>query len=126
MTTTTTRTTTRNDDRDGRRFVRLTGLFKTQSGRGYSGRMRPEEVKLLVDLIKEARAEGRGLVFFVWRNEGGRGPAWSLTAAVTREAADSRRRVGTKPIRPPAAKPSWEEEDEDPFPAEGEDLEGLG
>lgn len=48
--------------------IRLTGLFKAQKKRGLAvGSV--SELEEMVDMVKKARAEEKGLVFFLWRNE---------------------------------------------------------
>lgn len=48
--------------------VRLTGMFKAQKKRGLAVGS-TTELDELVELIKKARADEAGLVWFLWRNE---------------------------------------------------------
>jgi len=72
--------------------VRITGLFASRNKRGlYVGTARPEDLKALGAKMKEALAEGKGMAFFLWKNEAEEGkPLFNLTAAVAMDRDDAK------------------------------------
>jgi hypothetical protein len=94
-----------------------------KSGKGFWGSLRPQDIEDLVQTIKQAKADDKGLVFFVWKNDRdrrGSGPALSLSAAVSQDRQEDRQdRVRRRPIGAPQ-RPTPADDDDDPFP-EGDD-----
>lgn len=90
--------------------ARLTGLFKTKRPNLFIGSI--EDLKPLIEKIKEATNQKRGLTFFLWKNDPGKGPALSLSVDVEqpREA-----RAQQQPRRPIEADPFDVPGDDDPF-----------
>lgn len=88
---------------------RLTGLFKSKKQGLWVGTARPEDIEGLITKIKEAKKAGRGLTFFLWKNEG-EGPVFSLNCDVAQEFKAKR------PIQAAeqAAADAFDEDD-DPF-----------
>lgn len=75
--------------------VRLTGLFVAKSKKGLAtGTAKGEELDGLIAKIKEAKASGNGLVFFLWKQEGN--PPFSLSVDVSKPYDKSRQRSGKK------------------------------
>lgn len=67
---------------------RLTGLFKSRNKKGlYVGTARPDDVDGLIDKIKTAKKVGRGLTFFLWKNDiqSANTPVFSLSCDVAQE-----------------------------------------
>lgn len=87
-------------------FVRLTGLFRNKTKKGnLVGTARPEDLKQLVPVIKEALGDDKGIVFFVVKSKFDTGPPYYLSAAIDRG----------NPARPEKPRRKIEEEDEDDF-----------
>ena len=95
--------------------TRLTGLFATKRKGLFVGTARPEDIANLIEKIKEAKAAGKGLTFFVWKNDPGRGPALSLSADVARDRQDNQDRSPRKPIENDPFDSDDETENDDPF-----------
>lgn len=65
--------------------LRLTGLFKTKRQGLLVGSVRDDVFDALIEKVREAKKAGRGLSFFVWKNDPNReGPSFSLTCDVER------------------------------------------
>lgn len=71
----------------GGKGVRLTGLFKSQSHKGlYTGSIKADDLGELISVIKKAKAEEKGIVFFLWKNdevESSKDPIFTLKANVS-------------------------------------------
>jgi len=77
--------------RRGKNENRITGLNKTKTKNLYVGSAEGEYLDRLVAKIKKAKATGKGVVFFLWRNDGKfEGPPFSLNVDVSQ---DSKRRA---------------------------------
>jgi len=63
----------------------LTGLFASKRSGLYVGTSRPEDIDNLIAKIKEAKAAGKELTFFVWKNDRGPGPAMSLSVDLAQD-----------------------------------------
>lgn len=93
--------------------VRLTGLFKAKRPGLLVGSMKPEDMPKLIEKIKAAMAEKKGLTFFLWSNQGP-GPAASLSVDVAQDRPQQGRGgYGQKRDSRPIA--------DDPFGADGGD-----
>ena len=65
--------------------VRMTGLFKTKKRGCYVGKMRAEEIKPLRLLLKKAIETEKDVAVFLYKNEEGDGPLFSLKAALNED-----------------------------------------
>jgi hypothetical protein len=57
-------------------------MFRSKRKGLYIGGAKEEQLQLLIDKIKAAKADGRGLTFFLWKNEDEQGPPFSLNVDV--------------------------------------------
>jgi hypothetical protein len=67
--------------------LRLTGMFKSKR-RGLavgSVDAGSDQMAGLIDKIKAAKADDKGLVWFLWRNEEEEGPAFTLSVDVSQD-----------------------------------------
>lgn len=80
--------------------VRLTGLFKTKKPGLYVGSTRAEDLSALIEKIKEAKSKGVGLTFFLWKNEPGKGPLYSLNTDLEQPREQRTARPARRPIEP--------------------------
>lgn len=85
--------------------TRITGLFRTKRKGLYIGGAKDEQLKILIEKIKAAKEEGKGLTFFLWKNADEDGPPFTLNVDV--DNSDSR-----------SSKREIEDEDDDLFPEE--------
>lgn len=76
--------------------VRLTGLFKSQGRKGlYTGSIKADDLGELIGLIKKAKSEEKGVVFFLWKNdeiESPKDPIFTLKANVS-EPYERKKRI---------------------------------
>lgn len=90
--------------------IRLTGLFKASKKRGLAvGSV--SELEEMVEMVKRARAEEQGLVFFLWRNEKDededkKQPDYTLYMDVNKEQED----------RPKKRRAIEDDDDDEPAP----------
>lgn len=68
--------------------VRLTGFFPTKRRGLFVGGMKQEQLQGLIDLLKQAYEQKKGLTFFLWQQGRGEGPEFAVTADLERERDD--------------------------------------
>lgn len=90
--------------------VRLTGLFKTKRRGLWVGSV--TDLDEMKGKIKQAIAEEKGLVFFLWRNEDAEDgtPAYTISMDVSSDEDGSKKK--SKPKRKPVEDDEDEDEDE--------------
>lgn len=68
--------------------VRLTGLFATKRRGLYTGSIaaKSEQLDGLIAKIKEAKAAGKGLSFFLWKSKFEDGPPFSVNVDIQQDA----------------------------------------
>ena len=66
--------------------TRVASFFRTKRPGMLVGNSKDENLETLIRTIKEAKAEKKGIVFFLWQNEGkDSGPVAGLTVAVAQD-----------------------------------------
>ena len=67
--------------------VRLTGLFRSRENKKLcTGSIQADNLSELIALIKKAKSEEKGIVFFLWKNdevEGPKDPVFTLKANIS-------------------------------------------
>ncbi len=104
-------------NREGK-SVRLTGLFRAKRPGLLVGSLKPEDMNKLIDKIKAAMAEKKGLTFFLWSNNDRNGPPASLSVDVAQDRPQGGARQGGYGSRPQRDNRSI---GDDPFPPDGDD-----
>jgi len=103
--------------------IRLTGLFKASKKRGLAvGSV--SELEEMIDMVKKARAEEQGLVFFLWRNEPDedsdkKQPDYTLYMDINKEDEDrpkKRRQIDDDDDEPAPKKKKKTDDDDDEVP----------
>lgn len=61
--------------------LRLTGFFPTKRRGMWVGSTKPDQTKAIAALLKKAYDEGKGLAFFLWKQQGD-GPEYAVTMAI--------------------------------------------
>ncbi len=106
----------KNGNKSNYTSVRLTGMFKTKKPGMYVGNLRKEDLEALIGKIKEAKADGKSLVFFLFRNQDKEADiAFSLLADSKDEDRNARKSKKSNRI---------EEDDDAEVEEESEDEEG--
>lgn len=82
--------------------VRLTGLFRSKRPGLFVGGARDQAFADLIAKVKEAKAAGRGITFFLWRNDPTKsknpnGPPFSLSVDVEMERSKQPARKAIEP-----------------------------
>lgn len=93
--------------------LRITGLFKTKRPNLFIGTA--QDLKPLVEKIKEAMAQKKGLTFFLWKNDPGKGPLLSISVDIEQDRQAAQQRQPRKPIQ-----------DDDPFDSVPGDSDPFG
>lgn len=81
--------------------LRLTGLFKTKKRGLFVGSVDADSDQMsgLIDKIKAAKADEKGLVCFLWRNDPDEeGPAYTLSMDVSQDDYEGRPKKKRKPV----------------------------
>lgn len=100
---------------------KITGLFRSKNKRGlFVGTADEKYLGNLIRIIKEAKADGKGVTFFLWKSDYEDGPAYNLTADVAQDrpkGSGGRRRSSEDEDAPRPRRRPIEEDDERDAPA---------
>lgn len=100
--------------------VRLTGLFATKRRGLYTGSVaaKSEQLDDLIAKIKEAKAAGKGLSFFLWKSKFEDGPPYSINVDIQQDAPQGKPKRRYEPIEEDAG---FDEDGNEPEEESAED-----